>query len=68
MKIQTNRFGEIEGDENLIFNFAMPILGYNEETQFILIESKEASLFKWLQSTNTPDLAFLVTSPGFFGI
>lgn len=68
MKIQTTRFGEIEGDENLIFNFKMPILGYNDENQFILIESKEASLFKWLQSTQTPDLAFLVTSPGFFGI
>jgi len=68
MKIQTTRFGEIEGNEKLIFDFKMPILGYNEETQFMLVESKEASLFKWLQSTKTPDLAFLTTSPGFFGI
>ncbi len=68
MKIQTTRFGEIEGDEKSIFNFTMPILGYNEETQFVLIESKEAALFKWLQSTKTPDLAFLVTAPSFFGI
>lgn len=68
MKIQTTRFGEIEGDEKSIFNFTMPILGYNEEKQFVLIESKEAALFKWLQSTKTPDLAFLVTSPNFFGI
>ncbi len=68
MKIQTTRFGEIEGDEKSIFNFTMPILGYNEEEQFVLIESKEAALFKWLQSTKTPDLAFLVTSPNFFGI
>lgn len=68
MKIQTTRFGEIEGDEKAIFNFVMPILGYNDEKQFILVESKEASLFKWLQSTKTPDLAFLTTSPSFFGI
>lgn len=68
MKIQTSRFGEIEGDEKAIFNLTMPILGYNDEKQFILIESKEASLFKWLQSTKTPDLAFLTTSPSFFGI
>ena len=68
MKIQTTRFGEIEGDERVIFNFTMPILGYNEETEFILIESKEAALFKWLQSTKTPDLAFLTTSPSSFGI
>ncbi len=68
MKIQTSRFGEIYGEEKAIFNFTMPILGYNDETQFILIESKEASLFKWLQSTKTSDLAFLTTSPSFFGI
>lgn len=68
MKIQTTRFGEVEGDEKSIFNFTMPILGYNEEKQFILIESKEAALFKWLQSTQTPDLAFLVTAPSYFGI
>lgn len=68
MKIQTSRFGEIDGDEKAIFNFTMPILGYTEETQFILVESKEAALFKWLQSTKNPELAFLVTSPNFFGI
>lgn len=68
MKIQTSRFGEIEGEEKAVFNFTMPILGYNDEKEFILIESKEASLFKWLQSTKTPDLAFLTTSPSFFGI
>ena len=68
MKINTTRFGEIEGDAKNIFQFAMPILGYNDEKEFILIESKEAALFKWLQSTKTPDLAFLVTAPGFFVI
>ena len=68
MKINTTRFGEIEGNEQNIFQFDMPILGYNDEKEFILIESKEASLFKWLQSTKTPDLAFLVTAPVFFGI
>ena len=37
MKYNTTRFGEVEGDENLLFNFEMPILGYNEETQFLLL-------------------------------
>lgn len=68
MKIQTTRFGEIEVDENFVFNFTLPILGYNEEEQFVMIESKEASLFKWIQSTHTPDLAFPATRPSFFGI
>mgnify|MGYP002766226495 FL=1 len=68
MKIQTTRFGEIEVDDKCVFNFTMPILGYNEEEQFVMIESKEASLFKWIQSTHTPDLAFPATVPSFFGI
>ena len=68
MKYNTTRFGEIEGDENLLFNFEMPILGYNDETQFLLVETKKDSLFKWIQSTKTPELAFPVTSPAFFGI
>lgn len=69
MKIKTSRFGEIESDGNLIFDFSsLPILGYNDEKQFIMIESKEASLFKWIQSTKTPELAFPVTAPSFFGI
>ena len=68
MKINTTRFGEIEGDEKNIFQFDMPILGYNEEKEFLLIESKDASVFRWLQSTITPDLAFLVTAPTFFGL
>ena len=34
MKIQTTRFGEIEVNENSLFNFASPIIGYPEETTF----------------------------------
>ena len=68
MKIQTTRFGEIEVEDKFVIDFTMPILGYNEEEQFVMIESKEASLFKWIQSTHTPDLAFPATIPSFFGI
>ncbi len=34
----------------------------------MLIEHKQHSNFKWLQSTKTPELAFAVTMAGFFGI
>ena len=50
------------------FEFVSPILGYDDEKEFILIEHKSNSNFKWLQSTRTPDLAFVVTMAGFFGI
>ena len=70
MKITTTRFGEIEVEEDLFFKFDSPILGYEKETQFVMIEgsSNEKSPFKWLQSTNTPDLAFPITAPAYFGI
>ena len=68
MKVQTTRFGEVEVPQNLLFEFISPILGYDDENQFVLIEHKQQSNFKWLQSVKTPDLAFAVTIPGFFGL
>lgn len=68
MKLQTTRFGEIEIDDNSCFEMISPILGYDKEDKFILIERKENANFKWFQSTRTPNLAFVVTVAGFFGI
>lgn len=68
MKIMTSRFGEIEIDENMCFQMVNPILGYENEQTFILIEHKENSNFRWLQSLKNPELAFAVTIAGLFGI
>lgn len=68
MKIQTTRFGEIEIVESLIFNFESPIIGYNELKRYMLIEHDEKSCFKWLQSLDNPEVAFPVTSAGYFNI
>lgn len=68
MKIDTERFGEIEVDENLIFNFIEPILGYEYLKKYILVDHMPESPFKWLQSAEDPAVAFPVTSPGYFGI
>lgn len=68
MKIKTTRFGDINVDENALFELKSPILGYNDELEFVLIEHKENSNFKWLQSTQSPDLAFVVTLADYWGI
>lgn len=68
MKIQTSRFGEIEVDEKSLFNFVNPIIGYEGDRDFVLIDHAENTNFKWLQSIKTPELAFVVTCAGFFGI
>lgn len=68
MKVNTSRFGEVEVQEDLIFDFAGPILGYEEYKLYTIIDNNPESPFKWLQSVETEDLAFPVTVPGYFGL
>lgn len=68
MKIKTSRFGEIEVADTSLFNFVAPILGYEDENSFVIIEHNQQSNFRWLQSTKTPEVAFVVTAAGLFGI
>lgn len=68
MIINTDKFGEIEVDDNLVFDFVEPIIGYDNLTKYVLVEHSDNSAFKWLQSTEEPSLAFPVTSPAIFDI
>ncbi len=68
MIIKTTRFGDIDVAEETCFEMVGPILGYEDELKFALIEHKQNSKFKWLQSVKTPGLAFAVTMAGLFGI
>lgn len=68
MNIITSKFGEIEIDENLIFDFIEPVIGYDNLSKYVLVEHDKDSSFKWLQSVEEPSLAFPVTSPSFFDI
>ena len=68
MKINTSRFGEIELNENLVFNFIEPILGYEHLKKYALIDNDSESPFKWLQSLENGDVAFPISFPAFFGI
>ena len=62
MKISTARFGEIDIDETRIFDFALPIIGFNEFKKFIILDINQESMFKWLQSVENPELAFPIVS------
>ena len=62
MKLNTARFGEIEIEENRIFNFVMPIIGFDMLHKFIIIDPNKDTLFKWLQSIEDPALAFPIIS------
>ena len=62
MKLNTARFGEIEIEENRIFNFVMPIIGFDMLHKFIILDPNKDTLFKWLQSVEDPALAFPIIS------
>ena len=66
--ISSTRFGKIEIDKSLVFEFSAPIIGYDKHKFFALIDNKPDSPFKWLQSVEDPELAFPVTLPSYFNI
>lgn len=68
MKIDTTRFGVVEVDEGLIFNFISPIIGFEDAQYFVLIENDDNNIFRWLQSTQYPELAFPVSKASYFQI
>ena len=66
MKIKTSRFGELEVSSDQVFTFPMGILGFAKCKKFVVIDHTEDSPFKWLQSLDEGDLAFIITDPLFF--
>ena len=62
MRIDTVRFGEIEIDDNRIFDFKLPIIGFDELNRFIILDPNKETLFKWLQAVDDPSLAFPIIS------
>ena len=68
LKIKTGKFGEIEIDKSVIFDFVSPIIGFKDLKQYAIVDYKPDSPFKWLQSIEDMDLAFPITLCSFFGI
>jgi flagellar assembly factor FliW len=66
MIVQTSRFGPVEIDAQRIIAFPRGILGFPQYKNYVLIQPEEDSTFYWLQSVETPDLAFVVTDPLLF--
>lgn len=62
MKISTIRFGEVEIEEERIFKFALPIIGFNELRKYVILDLNKDHIFKWLQSVEDPALAFPIVS------
>jgi flagellar assembly factor FliW len=66
MQIQTSRFGEVAINEQRILTFPDGLLGFPDDTRYVLLETAQDASFWWLQSIEQPDLAFVVTDPSLF--
>ena len=65
MKINTEIFGEMEIDKEKIITFSEGLLAFEEEKEFVIINTDDKAQFSWLQSINTPELAFVIMNPFF---
>lgn len=63
MLIQTTRFGSVDIDETRTLEFPAGLLGFSSYRTFALLQPDDQGVFFWLQSTESPDLAFVVTDP-----
>ncbi|HNR32981.1 MAG TPA: flagellar assembly protein FliW [Candidatus Hydrogenedentes bacterium] len=63
MIVKTARFGEITIEPDAVITFAQPIIGFASQLQYLLLPGPTQGPVKWLQSVDTPDLAFLVVDP-----
>lgn len=64
MTILTRDFGEMEIAENDIIRFGQQIYGFDNYTDFVILyDDSVGDDFAWLQSTQEPELCFLLAKP-----
>lgn len=66
MKVKTNRFGELDVPRDKIIHMPLGILGFQNSYNYFILDHSEDSPFKWLQSADEPDLAFVIIDPYVF--
>jgi len=63
MIIKTGRLGELVVEAQNIINFNPGLLGFENLTSFVLVDIAKIPNFKWLQSIENTELAFLLVDP-----
>lgn len=64
MIIRTRDFGEMEISEKDTIHFKQEIYGFDSYTDFVILyDGSVGDDFAWLQSTQEPELCFLITRP-----
>lgn len=66
MQVTSSRFGKIEIQEDQIITFPEGLIGFSSFKRYLIIERGKDRPFKWLQSVDNPELAFLIVDPLLF--
>jgi len=66
MIIETTRFGGLEAAEEELITFPRGLVGLPELTGFFMFDGPAGTPFKWLQSTDRAELAYVVCDPVLF--
>ena len=66
MKMDTERFGELEVDKNDIVVFKEGLLGFEKFKKFFVVDPGDQTLILWLQSGEQREVAFPIIEPKIF--
>ncbi len=60
---ETSRFGRIEVPADRVLTLPLGMVGFPEYRRYVLVQHRPDSPFYWLQSLESPALAFAVVNP-----
>ncbi len=63
MKLETERFGEIDIDEDLIVTFPNGLPGFEDLRQFIFIQENQDLPMAYMQSVEDGEVSFIIINP-----
>ena len=65
MIVKTSRFGDKEVPDESLLIFPEGVIGFKDATRFVMFECSDDGIFKWLQSCERPELAFVICEANF---
>lgn len=63
MKIETKYFDQVDIEEDKVIEFEHGLPGFPDESQFVILDLLENTVFQVLQSVKTPQTAFIIADP-----
>ncbi len=63
LHVTSRRFGAFDVPRDRILDFPQGLVGFGRLRQFVVLDHRQGSPFKWLLSLDDPELAFAIADP-----